>query len=67
MALVVRNGGATFTLPLGPTCTWRSEEMPPGEAQACPECACPITPGREHGPCDPQLCVLGWDDEEFEL
>lgn len=57
----------TTKLELVAQCDFRSEEMPPGEAQACRECACPITPGREHGPCDPQVCVLGWDDEEFEL
>jgi hypothetical protein len=61
---VDRNGGSRFVLPLGPTCPHHPEESAPGEPGACPECGCPITPGREHPACDPRLCLLGLGEED---
>lgn len=48
MALVVRNGGAEFDLPMVALCPFRSEELPPGDPIECPECHQPVTPGQQH-------------------
>lgn len=55
----------TSKLELVAVCSFRPEEQPPGEIIACPQCACPVTPGLEHPPHDGS-CILDLFDGEDE-